>query len=476
MINKNEPTILVILGVTGDLAAKKILPALFNLHKKAVLPENFQILGFGRREYDQPQFQKYVKETVKHRLPDTEEHDLGQYAEILDYVQGTFETPPSYIKLAEHIQGIEKKWGKSAHLLFYLSVPPDVYEPIISNIRSSALYRTGDDSLHTRILVEKPIGKNAKTAGFLESLLSSSFTEQEIYRIDHYLAKEMIQNILTFRFGNDMFEKTWNTDSIEKIEIKLWETLGVEQRGNFYDGMGALRDVGQNHLLQMLALLTMNTPQNFSSTTLHAKRGEVLNKLHPLTKEEVSTYTYRAQYHGYRTISGVTPDSNTETYFKVRSYIEDPRWENVPLIIESGKRMHEQRKEVIITYRHVSPCLCPNQEQHHQNKITFSLEPTEGINIQFWSKKPGFDSELENRTIDFMLRDITNKPQYIEEYEKLLLDAILGDQTLFVSTAEVKAMWRFIDPIIEAWEENIVPLKNYTVDTDEAISSSETIS
>ncbi len=466
-----QPTILVILGVTGDLAARKIIPALFSLHSKQALPEHFRIIGFGRKPLTSEMFTQLISTAVLNKLPNTSPEALAEFCSHMEYVQGDFYSLNSYNQLALHMHRIEHEWNRLSHFLFYLSVPSDIYEPIINNIHSSALYRT-DPEVQTRILVEKPIGKNSATADYLEQLLTSSFKEQEIYRIDHYLAKEMVQNILAFRFSNDMFEKTWNNSAIEKIEIRLWETLGVETRGNFYDGMGALRDMGQNHVLQILSLLTMHTPTDFSAINLHAKRSEILAKLQPLTLEEIPQHTYRAQYAGYQNIEGVTPSSKTETYFKIRSFIADPRWENVPIIIESGKRMHETLKEVVVTYRHSEPCWCPDKNKHFQNRIRFALEPAEGITIEFWSKKPGLDATFEKRSIDFMLRSLEDRPQYIEAYEKLLLDAVLGDQTLFVSAAEVKAMWRFIDPVIEAWEQDIVPLETYQPDTDEPVAHS----
>lgn len=469
-----QATILVIMGITGDLAAKKILPALFDLHQQGALPQKFRIVGFGRKPFTSESFSPVVTEAVLKRIPNSDNTKLKEFSNSIDYVQGQLDQPESYLELSKHLHRLENKWNELAHYLFYLSVPPNIYDPIITNIRNSNLYRN-DEQLETRVLVEKPIGKDAVTAERLESLLTHSFRPREIYRIDHYLAKEMVQNILTFRFGNDLFEPSWNNQSIEKIEIKLWEKLGVEHRGNFYDGLGALRDVGQNHLLQMLALLTMESPTEFSSTSLHAKRGEILDKLKPLSLEEIPNHTFRAQYEGYQNISGVSPNSITETYFKIKGYLDTPRWAGVPIIIESGKRMHEQRKDIVVTYRHKQPCQCPDQANHQSNVITFSLEPNESIKIHFWSKKPGLSSYIEQRSIDFMLRDSSNKSQYIEEYEKLLLDAILGDQTLFVSTAEIKAMWRFIDPIIAAWENNLVPLANYQPDSSQVIESAKII-
>lgn len=471
---QNTATILTILGITGDLAAIKTLPALFNLTKSGVLPSNFKIVGFGRKPFTTETFTPYVVEKLQKKLPKETIESLTEFAKKIDYVQGQFDEQTSYVELAKHLHRIEHEWNQLSHFIFYLAVPPEIYEPIITNIRSTPLYRQEPD-VQTRIIVEKPIGKDSASASTLENLLNQSFKSEEIYRIDHYLAKEMIQNILTFRFGNDLFEPTWNSNSIEKIEMKLWENIGVEKRGSFYDGLGALRDVGQNHLLQMLALLTMEPTDEFSATNLHAKRAEVLNKLKPLTSEEIATHTYRAQYDGYQEIMGVESGSGTETYFKIKGYIDDARWSGVPIIIEAGKRLHEQRKEIIVTYKHKNPCWCRDKSNHDRNTITFELEPKEGIIIKFWSKKPGLLPIREQRTIDFMLRDGADIPQYTEEYEKLLLDAILGDQTLFVSTAEIHAMWRFVDPIIAAWERNEVPLDTYAPNSDELVYKSRVI-
>ncbi|OGE73686.1 MAG: glucose-6-phosphate dehydrogenase [Candidatus Doudnabacteria bacterium RIFCSPLOWO2_02_FULL_42_9] len=473
MTDKHTPTILIILGITGDLTAKKIAPALFNLYLKNALPEKFRIVGFGRKPFDDKSIQSFVSEMIRAKIQNADLKRVEEFSKLFSYQHGLFESKESYEALKELLDKIQEPWQAKTNRLFYLAVPPDVYQSIFEQLKFSGLSdRPENTDVETRILVEKPFGKNSETAEKLDSLLGNLFAENKIYRIDHYLAKEMVQNILTFRFSNDIFEKTWNKDFIEKIEIRLWETLGVEHRGSFYDGVGALRDVGQNHLLQMLAFITMNYPLDFQASALHLRRAQLLNNLKLLTQEEIKSQTYRAQYEGYQTIAFVPPNSNTETYFKIKGTLTDPRWKDVPVIFESGKRMHEQRKEIIVTYAHPKECFCPPGGIHYKNKITFSLEPTEGIAIEFWSKKPGLTLVKESRTIDFILRDSAQRVQYVEEYEKLLLDCIVGDQTLFVSTAEVKAMWAFIDPIMTAWGQNLVPLKKYTPDTNQAILDS----
>jgi 6-phosphogluconate dehydrogenase len=273
----------------------------------------------------------------------------------------------------------------------------------------------------------------------------------------------MIQNILTFRFSNNLFEANWSNETIESIDIRLWENLGVEERGSFYDGVGALRDVGQNHLLQMLAFVTMDEPDHRSPEAIREKRAELLQGLEIPTPSTIKEGTFRAQYEGYRSIKNVQPDSSTETYFKIRTKLTSPRWRGVDITLESGKRMGEQRKEIVVNFKHPSPCLCPPEsKEHFKNRVIFSMEPIEGIKIEFWSKKPGLEFDTEKRSFDFLLRTGTEKKQYVEEYKKLLLECIQGDQTLFISTEEMKAMWDFVDPITKAWQKNVAPLHTYT--------------
>lgn len=459
----NTPsTNIVILGVTGDLTAKKIMPALFNLWKKGVLPKQLNIIGFGRREMTTEEFKTFSKNLLTKKLK-ISDSDFEQFAPRLTYVQGYFDQQAGYQKLTSHLENLEQ--GKlDFQRLFYLAVPPEIYETIFTNLDQSGLGHGGEQKITTKILVEKPFGKDLQTAEDLDKLLGTLFEEHQIYRIDHYLAKEMIQNILTFRFSNDIFEKIWNNEFIEKIEIRTWETLGVEQRGAFYDAVGTLRDVGQNHLLQMLALITMDAPLDYSSQAIQLKRAQIMQTLKPLTDDQIKEQTYRAQYNGFAQIEGVKESTQTETFFKIKAELSHPRWGGVPIYMEAGKRMKEQIKDIVVTFKHQAECICPPGE-HYTNRVIFSLEPDEGIKIDFWAKKPGLESAIEKRSLDFMLRSKTDSVQYVEEYEKLLLDSVRGDQTLFVSTSEVKSMWTFIDHIVAGWKKDLVPLNKYEPDT-----------
>jgi glucose-6-phosphate 1-dehydrogenase len=474
----DAPTILVVFGATGDLMERKIVPALYHLREKGRLPERFRAVGFARRDIPDDAFRESLSDTVRaHHGTSPDEDDLHAFALGFTYSQGHFDEAEAYGRLAGVLGDIDKEWGVCANKLFYLAVPPDNYRTIFERLAASGL--TGvcgapGPAGWTRIIVEKPFGRDCRTARELDELLGSLFEERQIYRIDHYLAKEMLQGMMSFRFSNNLFERSWNETAIDRIEIDLLETIGAEERGAFYDGVGALRDVGQNHLLQMLALITMAQPASMEADAIRAARVEALRGLHPMTREQIVSSTYRAQYDGFRDIPGVAADSTTETYFKVVTQLDSENWRGVPVVMRGGKRFAQVRKEMIVGFRRPEPCMCGHDDDV-RNRVTFQLDPADSITIGFWTKKPGFDSNLEERDFVFFLYEKEEKAQYVEEYAKLLDDAIAGDQTLFVSTGEVRAMWEFIDPIIAAWAADDVPLERYAPDTDEALTASDAV-
>src|SRR3989344_3684338 len=415
--DSNIPTTLVIFGATGDLIGKKILPALFHLFRKQQLPKQFRVVGFSRKNLSDESFRALLSEKLIHWLPASViAAETKKFLGMFSFHRGLIDEARDYHSLAKTLKQMDAEWGVCTKKLYLL--------------------------------------------------LGSLFKEEQIYRVDHYLAKEMLQNILVFRFGNNLFERTWSGESVEKIEIKLLEKIGVEDRGAFYDGVGALRDVGQNHLLQMLALVTMEHPVSFDANAIRSKRADILKSLFPPSLKDVARTTFRAQYKGYKTIKGVSSGSRTETYFKTEARLDTPRWRDTLITLESGKRLGESVKEIILHLRHPSPCLCPPGAPHHANNIVVRLEPREEIDVTFWAKKPGFAYETEERKLNFLLRNAGAHSQYTEEYEKLLLDCIAGNQTLFIRTEEVEAMWRFTDPITSAWENNLVPLETYEPDSD----------
>jgi glucose-6-phosphate 1-dehydrogenase len=477
MQKRNLPTVFVIFGATGDLTAKKIAPALFHLFIANKLPTMLKIIGFARRNMSREDFQLHISNVLKKQKDfKTNEQHLEKFLRHIFYQSGDFEKFESYETLANELGRSDNEWKVCANKLFYLAVPPEYYKSIFQHLADSGLTEPcSPEEGWTRVLVEKPFGKDLKTAEELDMMLAKLFKEEQIYRIDHYLAKEMLQNILNFRFSNNLFESSWDNSLIESIHLTLHETMGVEHRGRFYDGVGALRDVGQNHLLQMIALIFMERPLNNSSQEIRKKRADILKYLPILTPAQIKNQTYRSQYEGYLSVDGVQNNSQTETYFKIKTVIQHPRFSGIPITIESGKSMKEQRKEIVITLKHPAQCFCPNGD-HQQNKIVISIEPSETINIHFWNKKPGLDEGVVPGVLNFYYRDVADRVQYVEEYEKLLLDCIYGNQVLFVSTDEIRSMWRFIDPIWTAWQKNNAPLHTYKKRSDEAVLHSQEIS
>jgi len=469
----NIPTILVAFGATGDLMRVKVVPALFHLYTKGELPAMFKVVGFSRRPWGDEEFRNHVREIIS--VHTTELFDSGKidaFVGMFSFQRGDFDEKESYRELKKTFDRLDAEWGVCANKLFYLAIAPEFYTTVAGHVAKSGLSEPcGIDGGWTRIVVEKPFGENGKAARKIDGGLAKLFKEEQIYRIDHYLAKEMLQNILTFRFSNNLFEIPWGNKLIEKIEIKLLESIGVEKRGAFYDATGTLRDVGQNHFLQILALLTMDHPGSFDGKKIRKMRAKILSAIKLPTLADIKNTSIRGQYEGFREIAGVRPDSGTETYFKVQARVLTPRWKGVPIIMEGGKRLGEPLKEIVVTFKHPQPCLCPARQPHHKNGVIIRMEPKEEILIEFWSKKPGVTSETEQRTFHFRLRERAIIAQYTEEYEKLLLDCIRGDQTLFISTEEIRLMWRFIDPIVAAWKKNAVPLKMYKPDTKDILTS-----
>ena len=463
-------TYFIILGATGDLASKKIIPSLYHLFIKNRLPRDFSVVAFARREITTDEFREYSKELLKkHKDISSDIRHVNAFLRKIYYHQGHFENVEVFSQLSEYLGK-----GKNINKLIYLAVPPVYYGKLFNNLKISGLSER-DELGWTRILVEKPFGGDFQGSRKLDLLLGKLFKEEQIYRIDHYLAKDMIQNILIFRFSNNIFEPSWNNKYIEKIEINVPESMDVSGRGKFYDGVGALRDVGQNHLLQMLAVVTMENPKSFNSDAIRKKRAEILKYLVVPSRNEVVNNSFRAQYVGYQDIEGVEKGSKVETYFKLVGHLSHPKWRGVPIIFESGKVLSKQYKEIVITFRHPSPCLCQNGHHNSQNKVVLSIDPREEIAISLYTKKPGYSSDVIQKTFPLEHRLRSDKFPQTEEYEKLLMDAINGDQTLFVSTKEVASMWKFTDPFVKAWKKGLVPLNKYSPYSDDILKMSSKI-
>ncbi|MEK7542252.1 MAG: glucose-6-phosphate dehydrogenase [Patescibacteria group bacterium] len=457
------PTIFVILGATGDLMRRKLTPALFHLYEKGDLPPLFQVIGFSRDELTVEGFRKMVAGIVRERVPGADQSTIEKFVKFFAYQHGFFEEDKGYREMASYLGRKDGEWMVCANKLFYIAASPQFYETIFRKLASSGLTKPcSPKEGWTRVIVEKPFGKDLKTAQALDALLGKLFKEEQIYRIDHYLGKETVQNILAFRFSNSFLQGSWNAKAVESIKIQLFEKEGVGNRGGFYDGIGTLRDVGQNHVLQLLALFTMENPGAFDGSSIRRARAQILRSLRSLKPKEIEEATLRGQYEGYTSEKNVAPDSQTETYFRIETFLDASRWKGVPVILESGKEMSEDRVDVIVTFRHYTPCLCPPASgKHYQNVLYYHIQPREGIDVSFWVKKPGPEMTIEERGFSFDYKKAFEGTEFSDAYERLLLHVIRGDQTLFVSTQEIMAEWKFVDPILRAWQQNKVPLTIY---------------
>ncbi|MCA9390018.1 glucose-6-phosphate dehydrogenase [candidate division WWE3 bacterium] len=466
-----SPTILTLFGVTGDLSARLVIPALFDLFQKNLLPENLSVLGFARSEWTDGDLQSHVIDSIKINRKWVDESLAETFSQHFSYVIGNANEVDTFIALKKKIVAIEDSWGICSNKLFYFSVSPSLFKNIAQNLAAVGLnIPCSTVTGWTRLLIEKPFGSNLQTAKELDSFLLKSYKEEQIFRIDHYLDKEVNQNIIAFRFSNSIFEPSWDNKHIESIHIRLLESAGVENRGAFFDSVGALRDVGANHLLQVLSLLTMDRPESLQAHDLRNKRMELFKHISVLSEEEIVQFTKRGQYVGFRDIDGVAHDSQTETYFKLQLNLKDRRWENIPIIIEAGKRMGTARKGAVVTYKHPDPCLCPVEMGHLKNRVTFSLSEPEGISISFMAKPPSLKYTLTDELFSFNIHDVYDEKLHINEYEQVLLDCFTGDQSRFVSTGEIESMWKIIDPIIDAWNNDVVPLHLYNPDSDEILN------
>lgn len=456
------PVTFVIFGVTGDLSRKKLLPALFDLYAKRMLPQAFRIVGFSRKELGDDEFRHIAREAISAMKRAYAPEVLEEFLQHLSYRQGIFEDAVAYERLAEFLVEMDgREYSGCSHKLFYLATPPMLYETLLKNLAASGLtIPCGGATGWTRVLVEKPFGSDLETARALDRMLGLLFKEEQIFRIDHYLAKETVQNVLAFRFSNILFEPLWNNRFVEKVEICLWEKSGIEGRGSFYDSVGALRDVGQNHILQMLSLVAMEDPKELDALLIRTERARVLSALRPIGEDTVRECVTRGQYNGYCETDGVDENSQTETRMRVRAFVDNERWRGVPFMLEAGKRMPETKTEIIVYFKHTETCLCPPEaEHHHQNVLTFRIQPNEGIRVVFWAKKPGFATDLEPQELSFSYHSSAEAKTLPDAYERVLYDCVRGDQTLFASTAEVEAAWQFITPILQHWQS--VPLENY---------------
>jgi glucose-6-phosphate 1-dehydrogenase len=458
-MKEKHPIIFTIFGATGDLAQRKIIPALMDLYCRDLLPENFNVVGFSRKDLSDENYREFAKNSIDGKDEDYSESKVKEFLTKISYKQGDLTNIDSYDSLSKYLKSKDEELSDCSNKLFYLAVPPSLYNSSFENLSKSGLGTpcfVEGEKRWARILVEKPFGSDKDEAKKLDKTLGKLFDEDQIFRIDHYLAKETIQNILAFRFANAIFEPIWNNKYIEKVELKLYETVDADDRASFYDGIGALRDVGQNHLLQMLALVAMEDPMSLDSKMVKKSRGDVFSNI-SVNKKDLPEFS-RGQYEGYTNNDDIDSKSKTETYFKIKLGVKNKRWSGVPFYLESGKALNEKRTEIKITFKDKESSVCPiDGICKYNNVLTINTEPDKKISICFWSKKPGLDMNLEEKKLSF---DFDENPLNVTDaYEKVLYDCIKGDQTLFASTYEISTQWGIISNIFKLWKN--IPLLEY---------------
>ena len=457
-----EPTILVIFGATGDLTWRKLIPALYNLHLDRYLPERLAVIGVGRREMESDSFRQRLKNGVDRfsRRGTTEPGAWSAFAQRISYFGGDLSAPQTGEGLKARLQEIEGGWGERSNRVFYLAIPPTAFEEATRQLEQLGLCK---DCGHDRLVVEKPFGRDLESARTLDRLLTGMFAESQIYRIDHYLGKETVQNILALRFANSLFEPIWNRRYIDHVQITVADTVGVESRGGYYEGAGALRDMVQNHLLQILCLIAMEPPVSFAADEVRNKKVDVLRAIRPIPPEEVHHFAVRGQYGAgivdgravpaYREEPGVAPASSTETYVALKLLIDNWRWQGVPFYLRTGKRLHTKVSEVAIIFRPAphQPFPAAAVESWQPNRLVLRIQPEEGIVSRIQVKQPGTRMLLGPVDMAFHYREAF-KASAPEAYETLLLDVIRGDATLFMRADQVESAWGVISPILDVWE------------------------
>ena len=437
-----QPFTLVIFGITGDLAQRKLLPALYHLAKAYELPEQLKIVGISRREVSKEDVYKQLREFVgDNDYSEGVEHHLMGCTEMrqMDLVDKN-----AYVELLERLRQIEADAPGEGGRLYYLSIPSQAFTPIIRLLGETGHNGPIADSHDIpRLLIEKPFGYDLPSAEELIGVLNEHFAENQVYRIDHYVAKETVQNILTFRFKNPLFESIWNNRHIDHVSVVAHEKLDIEGRASFYEQTGALRDFVQNHLLQLLAITTMARPSKLDSENIHIEKLRLLEAITPIAPNHVVEQTVRGQYEGYREEVG-SPDSVTETFARLKLWIDNEQWTGVPVTLETGKALSEKRTEISVCFRQ------PEDAAEEQNKLVFRIQPREGITLHLQVKRPGIKNVTDSADMEFDYEKSFNQ-RPAEAYERVIVDAIRGDQTLFASSAEVIRSWQIVENILEQW-------------------------
>lgn len=443
---------IVIFGASGDLTKRKLIPSLFNLCRKDRIPQPYKIIGSGGTDYTDEQFRAHLLEGLKEfaQFEYTQE-EWENFEKHLFYIPAHYDKPEDFRTLESKLEAIE---AGPANRLYYMAIPPKLFATVVENLHRNGLLR--EETGWRRVVLEKPFGTDLASAVKLNEQVHRALNENQVYRIDHYLGKETVQNILFTRFANTFFEPLWNRNYVDHVEITVAETVGLEHRAGFYDGVGVLRDMFQNHLLQLLMLVAMEPPASFSATHLRNEKVKVLSAIQPMTPEQVAANTVRAQYKGYRQEPQVKPSSTTATFAAVRLFINNWRWKGVPFYLRSGKHLAEKQSQIIIQFKEPPLAMFPMQSMR-PNMLVLFLQPDEGMHLRFEAKAPDTVAETRSVDMEFHYAEAFGQTSIPEAYERLLLDALQGDASLFTRADEVETAWSLIDPIIQTWDTHQSP-------------------
>jgi len=473
---EGQSIVFFIFGGTGDLTSRKLVPALYNLFLDGWMPKHFRVIGMGRTGQTDDQFRDLLHDDIDKfsRRGRAAPAEWKEFAAHVYFQSSDIKEDGTYVDMAARIKQAGEEWKTDPCVIYYLAVAPRFFAPIAENLSKHHL---ATDLQRARIVIEKPFGTDLESARALNKLLNSIFSENQIYRIDHYLGKETVQNILAFRFANSILEPLWNRNHIDHVQVSVSEQLGVGDRGGYYDQAGALRDMVQNHILQLVCLIAMEPPVSFEADEVRNRKVDVLHAMRKFKAEDIQKNTVRGQYAkgwiegkevpGYREEEGVNPDSNTETFAAIKFFVDNWRWHGVPFYLRTGKRMHQASSVITIQFKDVPHMIFPTEtiEAWQQNRLIISIQPEMSIRIQVQGKRPGLDMILNPVDLVFDYSG-TYKGETPEAYETLLLDTMLGDQTLFMRGDQVEAAWDLLMPILTAWAgKKSLSFPNYPADS-----------
>jgi glucose-6-phosphate 1-dehydrogenase len=454
------PCTIILFGVTGDLARKKLLPAIYDLANRGLLPPNFGLIGFGRRDWSDEYFANWAKEHVQKtcRTP-FRESTWNQLAGGIRFAKGTFDDTQAFVNLSHTLNDLDRERNTHGNHAFYLSIPPSAFPIVAQQLAKSGLTQSRQGAWR-RVIIEKPFGHDLQSAEALDRTITSVFDPDSIFRIDHYLGKETVQNLMAMRFSNMLFEPIWNNHYVDHVQITMAEDMGIGSRAGYYDGIGAARDVIQNHLIQLMAITAMDEPVDFTARNVHYEKAKVLSAVR--LPKNLALHTARGQYAegwqgqehvpGYLQEEGIGPDSHTETYAAIKLWIDNWRWAGVPFYLRTGKRLGKRVTEIAIVFKPAPhlPFTANATQEHGPNEIVFRIQPDEGITLRFGSKVPGSTMEVRDVNMDFSYGNSFTEASP-EAYERLILDVLLGEPPLFPTTEEVNLSWKILDPIEKFW-------------------------